>query len=144
MCLAVALKNCLARMGAAAALAFAALAVCWPRRVMNLGAGMRPLDTAALAAAAGVAAAGAAGAGGLRKIGGPSAGLVYPSGLLFSRRLTERLAPVVRFLRGIGIPILLVLRCLCFPAMPTGMPPVLLRLLVPPESSRIVACPMVP
>ena len=112
-------------MGAAAALALVVLAVCWPRRVMNLGAGMWPLDAAALAAAAGVAAAGAAGADGLRKIGGPSAGLACPSGPLFSRRLTELPAPVFRFLRGIEIPILLVLRCLCFPAMPAGMPPVL-------------------
>ena len=92
---------------------------------MNLGAGMWPSDAADVAAAAEVVAAGAAGADGLRRIGGPYAELVYPSGLLFSRRLIEQPAPVVRFPREIGIPILLVLRCLCFPAMPAGMPPVL-------------------
>ena len=92
---------------------------------MNLGAGMWPLAAADAAAAAEVVAAGAAVADGLRKIGGPCAELVYPSGLLFSQRLIEQPAPVVRFPREIGIPILLVLRCLCFPAMPVGMPPVL-------------------
>ena len=92
---------------------------------MSLGAGIGPLSAADAAAAAEVAAAGAAVVGGLRKIGGPCAELVYPSGLLFSQRLIEQLAPMARFPREIGIPILLVPRCLCFPAMPAGMPPVL-------------------
>ena len=93
---------------------------------MSLGAGMWPLDAAdAAAAAAEVVAVGAAVADGLRKIGGPCAELAYPSGLLFSQRLIEQLAPTVRFPREIGIPILLVPRCLCFLAMPAGMAPVL-------------------
>ena len=109
-------------MGAAAVLGFDALVVWWTREVMSLGAGMWPLDAAGVAAAAEVVAAGAAGADELRMIGGPYAELVYPSEHLSSRRLIERLAPVVHFPRGIEIPILLVLRCLCFPAKPGEMP----------------------
>ena len=125
------------RMDAVAAPVSVAWAVSLLHGVMSLGAGMLTLDAADAAAAAEVAVV----ADGLRTIGGPCAELVCPSGRLFSQRSTAQLAPMVRFPRGIGIPILLVLRCLCFPAMPAGMPPVLSWLLVLRGSNRIVARP---
>ena len=78
-CPAVALKNCLARIGSAAALAFDALVVWRPRGAMSLGAGMWLSDAVDAAAAAEVVAAGAAGVDGLHRIGGPYAELVYPT-----------------------------------------------------------------
>ena len=75
---AVALKNCLARMVAAAVLGFDALVVWRPRGAMSLGAGMCLLD-AVDAAAAEVVATGAAGVDGLHGIGGPYAELVHPT-----------------------------------------------------------------
>ena len=112
-------------MNAAAVPEPVALAVWLHPGAMSLGAGQWPLEAAGVAAAAEVGSAGAVVADGLRMTGGPCAESVCLSGRLFSQRLIEQLAPMVRFPRGIGIPILLVPRCLCFPAMPTGMPPVL-------------------
>ena len=114
MCPDVALKNRLARV-AAAVPGSGALVVWWPLEVKGVGA-------AGAAAAAEVVAVGAAGADGMRMIGGPYAESVYPSEHLSSRRLIELPAPAVRFPRGIEIPILIVPRCLCFPAMPGEMP----------------------
>ena len=111
----VALKNCLARVTAAAVLGPGALAVWWPREVEGAG-------VAGVAAAAEIVAVGAAGADGMRMIEGPYPVSVRPSEHLSSRRLIERPAQAFRFPRGIEIPILNVPRCLCFPATPGEMP----------------------
>ena len=78
-----------------------------------LGAGMLTSDAAEIVAAE---------VAGLCTAGRACVESVCPSGRLSFRRLTARLAPVVRFLRGIGISILIALRCPSARAMPAWMP----------------------